>query len=476
MTVPMSVHFPAVRRAVALYAGRLMLVMSVLSTWPDTVSAIEPAPVRDAAAASPTESSPDTAAKLSSDATVATSSALPLDELRLFAQVLQQIRDSYVEPISDHDLIEGAIHGLLYRLDPHSTYLEPKDFSDLQVSTSGEFGGVGIEVGVVDNFIKVVAPIDDTPASRAGLKPGDIVFKVDDRSIKDVSVSEVIGKMRGKAGTPVTLTLMREGVDKPFDVTLIREKIKMTSVRSRDLAPGFAWLRITQFQIQTGLDAEKKLKALMAAKEPLQGLIVDLRNNPGGVLNGAQQVADLFLDGGNIVYTQGRDPQAQQRLDATPGDLLHGLPLVVLVNAGTASAAEIVAGALQDHHRAVIVGMPTFGKGSVQTVVPLLQDRGLKLTTARYFTPAGRSIQAQGIVPDVRVEDARLTQRDNDPLFREADLPGHLAGANGALERKAKDGEKEMSALADDDYQLYEALNILRGIALSRAPLPEIPL
>lgn len=462
MAALMSVQSPALR------TGILLLAMTLLSVWSGAVLAIEP--VRDAAAASPTESSPDATEKLSSDATAATSPALPLDELRLFAQVLQHIRDSYVEPISDHDLIEGAIHGLLYRLDPHSTYLEPKDFSDLQISTSGEFGGLGIEVGVVDGFIKVIAPIDDTPASRAGIRPGDIVIKVDGRSIRDVSVSDVIGKMRGKAGTPVTLTIMREGVDKPFDVTLIREKIKMTSVRSRDLAPGLVWLRITQFQIQTGMDAEKKLKALMSAKEPLQGLIVDLRNNPGGVLNGAQQVADLFLDGGNIVYTQGRDAQAQQRLDATPGDLLRGLPLVVLVNAGTASAAEIVAGALQDHRRAVIVGMPTFGKGSVQTVVPLTQDRGLKLTTARYFTPAGRSIQAQGIVPDVRVEDARLTQRDNDSLFREADLPGHLAGTGGSPERKAKDGEKATPTLADDDYQLYEALNILRGIVLSRAP------
>lgn len=397
-----------------------------------------------------------------------TGAALPLDDLRIFAQVLQKIRDAYVEPISDHDLLEAAIRGLLYDLDPHSAYLDPRDFSDLQVSTTGEFGGVGIEVGIGDNFLKVVSPIDDTPASRAGLRPGDIIVKIDGDSVKGASLSEAIERMRGKIGTSITLTIMREGRDKPFDVALVREKIKMASVRSRELEPGFGYLRVTQFQIHTGNDAEKQLKNLVAGKEPLRGLILDLRNNPGGVLNGAQQVADLFLDGGNIVYTQGRDTTEQQRLNALPGDLLNGLPIVVLVNAGTASASEIVAGALQDQRRAVIVGMPTFGKGSVQTVFPLAQDRALKLTTARYFTPNGRSIQAQGIAPDIRIEDARLTRRDEDAAFREADLPGHLSNGNGNPERKGKDADTP-APLADTDYQLYEALNILRGISLSRA-------
>ncbi|MFZ5698976.1 MAG: S41 family peptidase [Pseudomonadota bacterium] len=403
-----------------------------------------------------------------------TTNALPLDDLRIFAQVLQQIRNSYVEPISDEELLGAAIHGLLYELDPHSTYLESKEFSDLQITTSGEFGGVGIEIGIADGFIKVVSPIDDTPASRAGLRPGDFVIRIDGDSVKGMSLSEAVDRMRGKVGTEVELTIMREGRDKPFDIPLMREKIKMTSVRSRELIPGFAYLRITQFQMRTGADAEKEIKALLDAKDPIQGLILDMRNNPGGVLSGAQQVADLFLDGGNIAYTQGRDNVVQQRLDATPGDLLKGLPLVVLVNAGTASAAEIVAGALQDQHRAVIVGTPTFGKGSVQTVFPLQQDRALKLTTARYYTPTGRSIQAQGIVPDIRVEDARLTQRDEGAAFREADLPGHLTNGNGAPERKGGNkkaqGEEKPKTLVEDDYQLYEALNILRGMVLARAP------
>ncbi|MFZ5724449.1 MAG: S41 family peptidase [Pseudomonadota bacterium] len=403
-------------------------------------------------------------------ATAAPGEPLPLDDLRVFAQVLQKIRDAYVEPISDHDLLEAAIRGLLYDLDPHSSYLDPRDFTDLQVNTTGEFGGLGLEVGIGDNFLKIVSPIDDTPASRAGLRPGDIIVKIDGDSVKGVNLNEAVDRMRGRIGSSVVLTILREGSEKPFDVKLVREKIKMASVRSRELAPGIGYLRITQFQTHTGNDAEKQVKALLAGKEKLRGLVIDLRNNPGGVLSGAQQVSDLFLDSGNIVYTQGREASEQQRLDALPGDLLAGLPVVVLVNAGTASASEIVAGALQDHRRAVIVGTPTFGKGSVQTVFPLQQDRALKLTTARYFTPAGRSIQAQGIVPDIRIDDARLTQRNDDEAFREADLPGHLANGNGSPERKGTEKTGKTGSLADEDYQLYEALNILRGMVLARGP------
>jgi len=412
--------------------------------------------------------------------TPVTTGTLPLDELRLFAQVLQQVRDAYVEPVSDQELLEAAIHGLLFRLDPHSSYLDPKDFSDLQVSTSGEFGGVGVEIGMGDNFLRVISPIDDTPASRAGIKPGDLVIRIDGDSVKGMSLSEAVERMRGEIGSRIELTIMREGRDKPFDVKLVREKIKMTSVRTRELAPGYAWVRIGQFQVNTGADTAKALKALQNGAQPLRGIVLDMRNNPGGVLGGAQQVADLFLDSGNIVYTEGREGSAQHRMDATAGDVLNGLPIVVLVNAGTASASEIVAGALQDHRRAVIVGTPTFGKGSVQTVFPLMNDRGLKLTTARYFTPSGRSIQAQGIVPDIRINDARLTQREEEGAFREADLPGHLANNNGAPERKGKDntaGKPEAEkpkALADEDYQLYEALNILQGMAIARAPVTPV--
>ncbi|MFZ5757360.1 MAG: S41 family peptidase [Pseudomonadota bacterium] len=449
----------ALPRPTAPVLGCLLLAAAGLSTGAE--------PPKSAPKGGTTASSSNTAAG-AVPAETPGGESLPLDDLRTFAQVLQKIRDSYVEPISDHDLLEAAIRGLLYDLDPHSAYLDPRDFSDLQVSTTGEFGGVGIEVGAGENFLKVVSPIDDTPASRAGLQPGDFIVKIDGESVKGVSLSEAVERMRGKVGSAVVLTIMREGRDKPFEVSLVREKIKMTSVRSRELAPGFGYLRITQFQIHTGADTEKQLRTLLNGKEPLRGLVLDLRNNPGGVLNGAQQVADLFLDGGNIVYTQGRDPGEQQRLDAMPGDILKGMPVVVLVNSGTASASEIVAGALQDQRRGVVVGTPTFGKGSVQTVFPLQQDRALKLTTARYFTPSGRSIQAQGIVPDIRIEDARLTRRDDGAAFREADLPGHLSNGNGNPERKGKDSDKP-TALADDDYQLYEALNILRGITLSRA-------
>lgn len=400
-----------------------------------------------------------------------TKDELPLEQLRLFALVLEQIRDAYVEPVSDADLLDAAIHGLLFRLDPHSEYLQPEDYSSLRETTSGEFGGIGIEVGQEDGFLKVVSPIDDTPASRAGIQPGDVVIKIDGTSVKGLTLAQSVERMRGKIGTKVTLTIVREGAEKPLEIELSREKIRMTSVRTRDLAPGFAYLRITQFQSHTGSDAHKQLKALADGQSPLQGLVLDLRNNPGGVLAGAQQVADLFLDSGNIVYTEGRDARARQRLDASPGDLLHGAPIVVLVNRGTASAAEIVAGALQDHRRAVIVGTQTFGKGSVQTVLPLQGERGLKLTTARYYTPAGRSIQAEGIVPDIPVENAKLTTRDESGM-REAELPGHLG--NGKA-RTPKSPEARLASLAEEDYLLYEALNILRGMALARAPTPALP-
>ncbi len=428
------------------------------------------------ASAMASASEKDAATPPTSAAAADSAEPLPLEDLRIFAQVLQKIRDTYVEPISDHELLEAAIRGLLYDLDPHSAYLDPRDFSDLQVTTTGEFGGVGIEVSTSDGFLRIISPIDDTPASRAGLKPGDIVIKIDGSSTKSLGLDKAIDLMRGKIGSTVTLDIAREGTEKPFSVKLQREKIRIASVRSRELAPGFGLLRITQFQTQTGSDAEKQLHAMLVKKdkdsEPLRGLIIDLRNNPGGVLGGAQQVADLFLDSGNIVYTQGRVEAEQQRLDAMPGDVLNGLPIVVLVNAGTASAAEIVAGALQDHRRAVIVGTPTFGKGSVQTVFPLQAGRALKLTTSRYFTPSGRSIQAQGIVPDIEIEDARLAQREDSPTLREADLPGHLSNSNGKPERNGditgNKSEKEKADTLADDYQMFEALNILRGIAVAR--------
>jgi carboxyl-terminal processing protease len=367
--------------------------------------------------------------------------------------------------MDDRTLLENAIHGLLYRLDPHSVYLEPRDFGDLQVSTSGEFGGIGIEVGMQDGFVRVVTPMDDTPASRAGMKAGDLIVRIDGEAVKGLSLQDAVERMRGPVGSSVTLTVLREGVDESFEVVLKREKIQLVSVRSRVLEPGLGYLRITQFQTNTGSDAEAQLRKLLKeAEHPLAGLVLDLRNNPGGLLNGAQQVADLFLDGGNIVSTRGRDPDAEQSLDATPGDVLAGLPIVVLVNAGTASAAEIVAGALQDHQRAVLLGTTTFGKGSVQTILPLINDRALKLTTARYYTPSGRSIQAQGIVPDLAVEEAELHNPDGDGAFREENLPGHLANGE---EKKAADDKLREAVVRD--VQLFVALKVLRGLTISKA-------
>ncbi|WP_286977213.1 S41 family peptidase, partial [Pseudomonas sp.] len=327
--------------------------------------------------------------------TVASSKApLPLDELRTFAEVMDRIKTAYVEPVSDKTLLENAIKGMLSNLDPHSAYLEPDDFAELQESTSGEFGGLGIEVGMEDGFVKVISPIDDTPASAAGIQPGDLIIKIDDQPTKGLSMMEAVDKMRGKAGSKIKLTLVRDG-GKPFDVTLTRAAIKVKSVKSELLDDGYGYLRITQFQVKTGEEVGKALAKLRKENaKKLSGIVLDLRNNPGGVLQAAVEVTDHFLKKGLIVYTKGRIPNSELRFSADPADASEGVPLVVLINGGSASASEIVAGALQDHKRGVLMGTDSFGKGSVQTVLPLTNDRALKLTTALYYTPNGRSIQA----------------------------------------------------------------------------------
>lgn len=395
-------------------------------------------------------------------------SSLPLNELRSLTEVFGRIKQDYVEQVSDKELLDNAIRGMLAGLDPHSSYLDAEGYKDLQVGTSGEFGGLGIEVGMEDGFVKVIAPIDDTPAQRAGIQAGDMIIRLDSKPVKGLTLHQAVNIMRGKVGTPIVLTVVRDGVDKPLEIKIIRDTIKVKSVKHRSLGDGYGYLRISQFQSHTGenlADAIEDLRKKSGGE--LNGLVLDLRNNPGGVLNAAVEVSDAFLDKGLIVYTQGRVPDSELRFNATPKELIAGAPLVVLVNGGSASASEIVAGALQDHKRAVIIGERTFGKGSVQTILPLQNNTALKLTTARYYTPSGRSIQAEGIEPDIVLESIKVTTLAEQASMRlkERDLTGHLQGdEETADETEAKDGEGEEVSLAQTDYQLYEALNVLKGL------------
>lgn len=399
---------------------------------------------------------------------------LPLDDLRKFTEVFDRIKKTYVEDVDDSTLLNNAIKGMLSGLDPHSAYLEPTAFEDLQESTSGQFGGLGIEVGQESGFVKVIAPIDDTPAQKAGVEAGDLIIKLDDTPVKDMSLDEAVKLMRGEPGSPIVLTIARESESGPIEITIVRDIIKVTSVKTRLLEPGYGYLRITQFQAQTGEDFSKGLAKLKKEnKEELNGLILDLRNNPGGVLQAAVAVSDSLLDDGLIVYTEGRIKSSQLRFSATPGDELNGKPVIVLINGGSASASEIVAGALQDQGRAIIMGTDSFGKGSVQTVMQLNEEYGLKLTTARYYTPNGRSIQALGIVPDIEVKRAKLTEVKSQDFFKEADLAGHLS--NGKSEESGKDDqpdnaktnkENSPSAILERDFQLREAMNLLKGLTI----------
>ena len=398
---------------------------------------------------------------------------LPLEDLRTFTEVFARIKNDYVESINDKTLLENAIHGMLSGLDPHSAYLIPDDYQELQAGTSGEFGGLGIEVGMEDGFVKVIAPIDDTPAQRAGVEAGDLVIRLDDTPVKGLSLAEAVKVMRGAPGTDIVLTIVREGVDRPLSITITRDVIRVTSVRSRSLEPGYGYVRISQFQIRTGEDLHEAVAGLRedAGDADLKGLVLDLRNNPGGVLNAAVSVSDAFLDKGTIVYTEGRMDDAQLTFSAKGSDILDGIPLVVLVNAGSASASEIVAGALQDHRRAVIMGEKTFGKGSVQTILPLDNGSALKLTTARYYTPSGSSIQARGIVPDITLDRMRVSRIDTGQRIKEADLARHLESEGGSRDA-AEDFEAAQQAqqaagetsLAQRDFALYEALNLLKGL------------
>ena len=403
--------------------------------------------------------------------------ALPMAELQQFTDILDEVKDNYVSEVDDKTLFENAIKGMLSGLDPHSAYLDAEDFDDLKVSTSGKFGGLGIEVSMDNGLIKVISPIDDTPASRAGIKAGDLIVRLNETPVKGLSLKDAVNMMRGEKGSSIQLTILREGMDKPLKLNVTRDVINVVSVKQKILAPNYGYLRITNFQNHTADDARKGFMKLQKDnKSALKGLIIDLRNNPGGVLEGAVDVSNLFLDSRNIgydkliVYTQGREPASRMDEKANGNDISKDIPIVVLVNQGSASAAEIVAGALQDHHRAILLGTKTFGKGSVQTVLPLSEHSALKLTTALYYTPKGRSIQAEGIEPDVLVKDLTIPTQpkvDTDIYVSESDLQGHLRNNDKSAKKANTDDDKDLDKTDEQlktDYQLQEGLNLLKGL------------
>lgn len=391
-------------------------------------------------------------------------SRLPLRELRLFTQVFEQIRLGYVEEVTDAELLNNAIAGLLLELDPHSVYLNTERYSDLQENSTGEYGGLGLELGGESGLIKVISPIDDTPAAKAGIEAGDLIVEMNDAPVRGMGVQKAIDKLRGEKGTSIKLTVYREGQDGPLEFEVVRDTIQISSVRSRLLEPGYGYVRVSQFQRSSGSDFIDNIETLKADnKKMLKGVVLDLRNNPGGLVPASVEMAGALIDGGTVVYTEGRLPSANQSFEAQAGDILDGVPVVVLINGGSASASEIVAGALQDRERAAVIGTQSFGKGSVQTVIPLGDGRAVKLTTARYFTPNGRSIQAEGIVPDMVVERAEIRPYKIRERTREADLEGHLETA------QSNDSADSKNATIEDlsgDNQLYEAVNLLKGFHL----------
>ncbi len=395
---------------------------------------------------------------------------LPLNEVRMFTEALDRIRAAYVEEIDDETLLENAIRGMLSGLDPHSAYMAGSDYDQLQETTTGQFGGLGVEVGRQNGYILVISPIDDSPADRAGIQPGDLIIQIDNKPLREMTADEAAQMMRGEPGTEVVVTVAREGQE-PFDLTIVREVIALASVRSRMIDEAYAYIRISQFRANTGIDFESELEELYEENGELNGIVLDLRNNPGGVLQASVGVVDALIDQGRIVYTEGRLEQTGMEFSATRNTAAPDVPMVVLINNGSASASEIVAGALQDHGRAIIMGTRSFGKGSVQTVLPLADDRAIKLTTSLYFTPSGRSIQAQGIEPDIIVDEAFVTRRSRNVMqYNESDLQGHLENGNGSGSAVAATNEELAAELISaqevlvNDYPLNEALNVLKGI------------
>ncbi|KZB64895.1 peptidase S41 [Thalassospira lucentensis] len=404
-----------------------------------------------------------------------TTSAETYRLLNLFGDVFEQVKSKYVEEVDDKQLIEAAINGMLTSLDPHSSYLNMDNFEEMQVDTRGEFGGLGIEVTMEEGFVKVISPIYDTPAEKAGLQPGDYITHIDGTPIRGLGLNEAVEMMRGKVNTDIRLTIMRKGEAAPFDVTLTRAVIKIQSVRS-EAKDDVGYIRITKFNEQTYSGLQRAITDMRDQIGPeMKGLVIDLRNNPGGLLDQAISVSDAFLDKGEIVSTRPRDTENTERYNARPGDLADGLPMIVLVNDGSASASEIVAGALQDHRRAVIMGTRSFGKGSVQTILPMPGNVALRLTTARYYTPSGKSIQEVGIVPDIIVPQARVESIEAAQRRSEADLNGALRNEDETISNAESDANDRRSAaeeIALEDYQLSRALDMIRGIALF-APRPQ---
>ncbi|HDV6746059.1 TPA: S41 family peptidase [Legionella pneumophila] len=403
---------------------------------------------------------------------------IPLEDVQRFSNAIGEIKKYYVKPVDDKELFDNAIRGMLTGLDPHSSYLNEEEFKELQTSTSGEFGGLGIEVTMEEGVVKVITPLVDTPAFKAGIKSGDYIIKLGKESVQGLSLKDAVNLMRGKPGTTIELTILRKGVNKPLTFDLIREVIQIKSVKSKMLSEGYGYIRLTQFQALTGKDMIKAIEQLkQQAGGKLKGLVLDLRNNPGGLLDSAIQVSDAFLGNDKagkqemIVYTEGRLPGSKFTALANPGDVLDNAPIVVLINNGSASASEIVAGALKDNKRAIILGTKSFGKGSVQTVLPLDGKTGIKLTTALYYTPSGVSIQAKGIIPDIIVEEVDVpknaVKKDTLAGFTEADLNGHLINKDNSENTESKNNQIQTGDLIHEDYQLYAALTVLEGMALA---------
>ncbi len=418
---------------------------------------------------------------------------IPVQDIQRFSTVIAQIKRYYIENPTDKTLFNNAIRGMLMNLDPHSAYLDEDDLKDLQTVTTGEFGGIGIEIIPENGYIKVISPLDDTPAFKAGMKAGDLIIRIDDKIIRKMTVRDAINMIRGKRGTSVELTVLRKGEKKPLHFNVMRDVVKVASVKSKMLEPGYAYARIVFFQAPAADDLKNAITKLTTeAKGRLKGLVIDLRNNPGGLLDSAIRISDLFLDApktndGLIVYTKGRIPGSDIRAKSTPGDIIQGVPIVVLINGGSASASEIVAGALQDYKRAIIMGTRSFGKGSVQTIIPIDRTTGIKLTTALYYTPSGRSIQAKGIEPDITIQELKVNKdTDEKPMdeIDEKDLSGHLNNGNAKPDNSKQDNSKSdddkstsnimnpteeetvtpVNPLVYEDFQLFEALNMLKGI------------
>lgn len=426
-------------------------------------------------AAPEADSAPAAAAEAALPKAARAKSAVDLQDLRAFTAVYSLVKQAYVDDVDDHRLMQAAIRGLLAGLDPHSEYLGKEQIDNLTEDTTGSYDGLGIEVVQSEGTLRVVSPIDGSPAERAGVRAGDTIVRIDGKPVQSDDLDGAIAKLRGRPGTEITLNVLHEKQTVPVDIVLRREVIRVASVRGRMLEPGYAYVRISQFQSDTGVQLRKRMEKLVAdAKAPLRGAVLDLRSNPGGLLTSAVEVSDTFLDDGVIVTTRGRIKESDLSFRATPGDVLNGAPLVVLVDNGTASAAEIVAGALKDNHRALLMGRRTFGKGSVQTVLPLDAEHAVKLTTARYYTPSGVSIQAAGIQPDIALADLALSQRDSEPTpsIGERDLRNHLKGVN--------EGDGPVTPGSGDrtlqqDYALNEALNALKALALRARPAPATP-